>query len=68
MAGHKQQQQDSRAGLQHLANLQQEASVPPVALVHQRRCHLPSEHNPWQAEAALEAHLQRQRQAGEQHQ
>ena len=57
MAEHKHQQQDLRAGLQHLANRQQEASVPPVVLVLQHQCHQHLGHNPWEAEAALEAHL-----------
>ena len=54
MAEHKHQEQDFRAGLQHLANRNQEASAHPVVLVHQ---------HPYQvalAEAALEAHLQHQ--------
>ena len=52
MAEHKHQQQDFRAGLQHLANRNQEASAIPVVLVHQHQVAL--------AEAALEAHLQHQ--------
>lgn len=69
MAEHKYQQQDHRAGLQHLAHLQQEASVVPAVLVHQRQ-HLQqgSETHHWEgtaqvalAEAALEAHLQQHR-------
>ena len=50
MAGYKHQQQDLRAGLQHLANRNQEASATPAALVHQHQVAL--------AEAGLEAHLQ----------
>ena len=52
MAEYKHQEQDLRAGLQHLANLNQEASATPVALVRQHRAAL--------AEAGLEAHLQQQ--------
>jgi len=37
MAEHKHQQQDLRAGLQHLAHLQQGASVGPVDLIHQHQ-------------------------------
>ena len=37
MADYKHQQQDLQAGLQHLANRQQEASAIPAALVHQQR-------------------------------
>jgi hypothetical protein len=62
MAVQQQQQQDFRQGLQHLANRQQEASVAPVALVHQLQLQAVLEHNPWAAEAALEAHLQHQAQ------
>ena len=60
MADYKHQQQDSRAGRQHLALRQQEASAAPVALVHQLQLQAALEHNPWAAEAALEAHLQQQ--------
>lgn len=37
MADYKHQQQDLQAGLQHLANRQQEASAIPATLVHQQR-------------------------------
>ena len=37
MAEHKHQQQDLRAGQQHLANRQQEASATPAVLVHQQQ-------------------------------
>ena len=37
MAEYKHQQQDLQAGLQHLANRNQEASATPVALVHQHQ-------------------------------
>jgi hypothetical protein len=40
MAEYKHQQQDLRAGLQHLANRNQEASATPVALVHQHQAAL----------------------------
>ena len=40
MAEYKHQEQDFRAGLQHLANRNQEASATPVALVHQHRAAL----------------------------
>ena len=35
MADYKHQEQDFRAGLQHLANRNQEASVTPAVLIHQ---------------------------------
>ena len=64
MAEHKHQQQDLRAGLQHLANRNQEDSAIPAALVHQHQVAL----------AEIQA-LERQRlgqltqrPAGEQHQ
>jgi hypothetical protein len=37
MAEYKHQEQDFRAGLQHLANLKQEASATPVVLIHQHQ-------------------------------
>ena len=37
MAEHKHQQQDFRAGLQHLALRQQEASATPAVLIHQHQ-------------------------------
>ena len=40
MAEYKHQQQDFRAGLQHLANRRQEDSAIPIALVHQHRAAL----------------------------
>ena len=40
MAEYKHQEQDLRAGQQHLANRNQEASATPVALVHQHRAAL----------------------------
>jgi len=40
MAEHKHQQQDLRAGLQHLANRQQEASAHPVQVLGQSPQHL----------------------------
>ena len=40
MAEYKHQVQDLRAGLQHLANLNQEASATPAALVHQHQAAL----------------------------
>jgi hypothetical protein len=52
MAEYKHQEQDLRAGLQHLANRNQEASATPAALVHQHQVAL--------AEAGLEAHLHHQ--------
>ena len=54
MAEHKHQQQDLRAGHQHLALLRQEALATPAVLIHQHQAAL--------AEAALEAHLQHQAQ------
>ena len=63
MAEHNQYHQ---ATLQHLAHLRQDL-VPHLGasvLQHQSQTHLG--HNPWEAEAGLEAHLQRQQQAGEQ--
>ena len=51
-----------QAGLQHLAHLQQD-SVPHLGasvLQHRLQTHLG--HNPWAAEAGLEAYLQRQQQ------
>ena len=50
MADYKHQEQDLRAAHQHLANLKQEASATPVALVHQHQ----------QALVAIQA-LERQR-------
>ena len=40
MADYKQQQQDRRAGSQHLAHLRQEALATPAALVHQHQAAL----------------------------
>ena len=40
MAEYKHQEQDFRAGLQHLANRNQEASATPAALVHQHQAAL----------------------------
>ena len=40
MAEYKHQEQDLRAGLQHLANRNQEASAIPAALVHQHQAAL----------------------------
>ena len=40
MAEYKHQEQDLRAGLQHLANRNQEASATPAALVHQHQAAL----------------------------
>ena len=37
MADYKHQEQDLRAGLQHLANHKQEASATPAVLVHQHQ-------------------------------
>ena len=37
MADYKHQQQDLRAGLQHLANRNQEASATPAVLIHQHQ-------------------------------
>ena len=59
MAEHKPQQQDLRAGLQHLANLNQEASATPAGLVHQHQG-LANQRQVVLAEAGLEAHLQQQ--------
>ena len=61
MAEYKHQQQDLRAGQQHLAYLQQEASVPPVVVLDQHR--LAGTAQVALAEAGLEAYLQRQQQA-----
>ena len=61
MAEYKHQQQDLRAGLQHLANRNQEASATPVALVHQHPG-LANQRQVALAEAGLEAHLQHQQQ------
>jgi uncharacterized membrane-anchored protein len=47
----QEQQQDHRPGVQHLAFLQQT----------QRQSQTAGGHNPWAAEAGLEAHLQQQR-------
>ena len=52
MAIQQRQQQDLRAGHQHLAHLQQEASAHQAVLIHQHQAAL--------AEAGLEAHLQHQ--------
>lgn len=53
-----------QAALQHLAYLQQEGSEHQAVLVHQRQLQAALEHNPWAAEAALEAHLVRLQQEG----
>ena len=58
-----------RMSEQHIRRLRQLDSPQPVDLVRQQQSQIPGDHNPWRAEAALEAHLQRhstQRQAGEQ--
>ena len=62
MADYNHQQQDFRAGLQHLANRSQEASVTPAVLIHQRRQGSTNPHRIVLAEAGLEAHLQHQTQ------
>jgi hypothetical protein len=53
-----------RAGRQHLAHLQQEASALPAQVLVQH--HLAGTPQVALAEAGLEAHLQRQYKAGEQ--
>ena len=67
MAEYKHQEQDLRAGLQHLAHRNQEASATPVQVLGQS-----PRHRAALAEAGLEAHLQHQvlhqHQAGGQHQ
>ena len=40
MAEYKHQEQDLRAGLQHLANRNQEASATPAVLIHQHQAAL----------------------------
>ena len=68
MAEYKHQEQDLRAGLQHLANRNQEASAHPVVIIHQQPG-LANQRQVALAEAGLEAHLQyqlRQHLAGEQ--
>ena len=68
MADYKHQEQDFRAGLQHLANRNQEASAHPVVIIHQHQG-LANQRQVALAEADLEAHLQHQllqHQAGEQ--
>ena len=71
MAEYKHQQQDFRAGLQHLANRNQEASAHPVVIIHQHQG-LANQRQVALAEAGLEAHLQQQvlqqHQVGEQRQ
>ena len=71
MADYKQQQQDHRAGRQHLANRQQEASATPAVLVHQQQQVL--DHNRLAEALVAVQDLERQRlgqltqhQAGEQ--
>lgn len=41
--------------VQHIRHLYQSRSLYPPALIHQLP--IPGDHNPWAAEAALEAHL-----------
>ena len=65
MAEYKHQQQDFRAGLQHLANRNQEASAHPVVIILRHR-DLANQRQVVLAEAGSEAHLQHQHQAGEQ--
>ena len=59
MADYKHQVQDFRAGLQHLANRNQEASAHPVVIIHQHQG-LANQRQVVLAEAGLEAHLQQQ--------
>ena len=55
------QQTFHQAALQHLARLQQEDSAQQVqVLVQSPQLLIHGDHNPWEAEAALEAHLQAQ--------
>ena len=71
MADYKHQEQDLRAGLQHLARRNQEASAHPAVIIHQHR-DLANQRQITLAEAGLEAHLQQQvlqqHQVGEQRQ
>ena len=60
MADYKHQEQDFRAGLQHLANRNQEASAHPVVIIHQHQG-LANQRQVALAEAGLEAHLQHHR-------
>ena len=55
-----------QAGLQHLAHLKQDLVPHQGASVLQHQQQVALGHNPWEAEARLEAHLQRRQQAGEQ--
>ena len=59
------QQPHQPAELQHLAHLRQDL-VPHLgaSVLQHQSSQTVSAHNPWAAEAALEAHLQRQQQAG----
>ena len=59
MAEYKHQRQDHRAGLQHLAHLQQEASVTPAVLVHQQQ--QVSDHSRWEEALVAVQDLERQR-------
>ena len=61
MADYKHQEQDFRAGLQHLANRNQEASAHPVVIIHQHQGSA-NQRQVALAEAGLEAHLQHQAQ------
>ena len=47
---------------QHIRHLHQSRPVHPPVLAHQRQSPTHSGHNPWESEAALEAHLSHQRQ------
>jgi hypothetical protein len=62
MAEHKHQQQDLRAGLQHLALRRQEEQYQQALVIVQdlERQRLSQAHQQAVSEAALEAHLQRQ--------
>lgn len=62
MAEHKHQQQDLRAGHQHLANLRQEDLVLPAVVLHQNQAgvqHQLQQHQVALAEAGSEAYLHR---------
>ena len=60
MAEQRQQQQDFRQGLQHLAHLAQDSAHQQAALVPQLQLQQGSGLSRWATEAALEAHLQQQ--------
>ena len=66
MADYKHQEQDLLAGLQHLANLNQEASATPAVLIHQHQAALVAVQDLERQRLQPQAQVLHQHQVGEQ--